>query len=295
MIGSGTTFLTELKVGDEITFDTNTGTTISKNVEAIISNTSLTLTSAVGGADETTSNVFYRKRGKINGSNKNIAIFQLPYKKIKTLNTTANGGSSDTNYAYRKQFTATLSANGDATITAGTNETFASLLEKDFVVSVVQLGAGTTGALGDVLSLSGNNHEGDPIFVPGGSPTGKTLKFDFGANYQGHKIKILTTISKSIGDLKTKNLTENATVAISSQTIIESGTIGIGKADIFRINNVYMSPNFSTVATTSHTNITSRFNLDNGQRDNYYDIGRIVLKTGELTPTGRLLIDFDFF
>ena len=182
LIGSGTSFLTELKVGDEITFDTNAGTTISKNVEAIISNTSLTLTSAVGGADETTSNVFYRKRGKINGSNKNIAIFQLPYKKIKTLNTTANGGSSDTNYAYRKQFTATLSANGDATITAGTNETFASLLEKDFVVSVVQLGAGTTGALGDVLSLSGNNHEGDPIFVPGGSPTGKTLKFDFGAN-----------------------------------------------------------------------------------------------------------------
>ena len=100
------------------------------------------------------------------------------------------------------------------------------------------------------MSLSGNNHEGDPIFVPGGSPTGKTLKFDFGANYQGHKIKILTTISKSIGDLKTKNLTENATVAISSQTIIESGTIGIGKADIYRINNVYMSPNFSTVATT---------------------------------------------
>jgi len=295
LIGSGTTFLTELKVGDEITFDTNAGTTISKNVEAIISNTSLTLTSAVGGADVTTSNVFYRKRGKINGSNKNISIFQLPYKKIKTLNTAANGGSSDTNYAYRKQFTATLSANGDATITAGTNETYASLLEKDFVVSVVQLGAGTTGALGDVLSLSGNNHEGDPIFVPGGSPTGKTLKFDFGANYQGHKIKILTTISKSIGDLKTKNLTENATVAISSQTIIESGTIGIGKADIYRINNVYMSPNFSTVATTSHTNITSRFNLDNGQRDNYYDIGRIVLKSGELTPTGRLLIDFDFF
>jgi len=56
-----------------------------------------------------------------------------------------------------------------------------------------------------------------------------------------------------------------------------------------------MAPDFSTVATTSHTDITSRFELDNGQRDNFYDIGRIKLKTGELTPTGRLLVDFDYF
>ena len=299
LIGSGTSFLTELKVGDEITFDTDAGTTISKNVEAIISNTSITLSSVVGGSDVTTSNVFYRKRSKLNGSNKNISIFQLPYKKIKTLNTTANGGASDTNYSYRKQFTATLSANGDASITAGTNETFSSLLEKDFVVSIVQLGAGTTGALGDVLSLSGNNHEGFVIFDPGGSPVGKTLRFDFGANYQGHKIKILATISKSIGDLKTKTLTASTSVVglpnISSQTEIESGTIRLKRADILRVNAVYMSADFSTAATSSSTNITSRFDLDNGQRDNYYDIGRLVLKTGELTPTGQLYVDFDFF
>ena len=56
-----------------------------------------------------------------------------------------------------------------------------------------------------------------------------------------------------------------------------------------------MSANFSTVATTSDTNITSRFELDNGQRDNFYDIGRIKLKSGQLTPTGRLLVNFDFF
>ena len=56
-----------------------------------------------------------------------------------------------------------------------------------------------------------------------------------------------------------------------------------------------MAPDFSTAATSSHTDITDRFDLDNGQRDNFYDIGRLKLKTGELTPTGRLLVDFDFF
>ena len=36
---------------------------------------------------------------------------------------------------------------------------------------------------------------------------------------------------------------------------------------------------FGTTATSSHTDITSRFDLDNGQRDNFYDIGRIKIKT----------------
>ena len=34
--------------------------------------------------------------------------------------------------------------------------------------------------------------------------------------------------------------------------------------------------------TSSHTDITDRFELDNGQRDNFYDIGRIKLKQVQL-------------
>lgn len=47
-----------------------------------------------------------------------------------------------------------------------------------------------------------------------------------------------------------------------------------------------MSADFSTNATSANTNVTDRFILDNGQRDNFYDIGRIKLKTGAITPTG---------
>ena len=49
-------------------------------------------------------------------------------------------------------------------------------------------------------------------------------------------------------------------------------------------------------ATTSDTDITRRFDLDTGQRDNFYDIGRLKLKkVNEANPTGRLLINFDYF
>ena len=290
--GFGTLFTTELQIGDTITFTTDAGTSITRIIESISSNTSLELLTAVGGGDVSTKTQGTRKRGKLQGSNKNIAIFQLPNTRIKTLKTTSNSGITDTNFKVRRHFTATLSS-GSATITAGTNEVFSSLAEKDFVVSLMSDSG--SGISGDVLSLSGNNHASNPIFTLGGSPTGKTLTLDFGSNFSSAKIKILATVTRSVAGSKTKTLNTAQTVAISSQTTIQSGVVGLAKADVYKINSVFMSPDFSTVATTSHTDITTRFELDTGQRDNFYDIGRIKLKTGSITPTGRLLINFDYF
>ena len=42
-------------------------------------------------------------------------------------------------------------------------------------------------------------------------------------------------------------------------------------------------------------NITSRYELDNGQRDNFYDHGRIKLKADQTAPVGRITIVFDYF
>ena len=47
--------------------------------------------------------------------------------------------------------------------------------------------------------------------------------------------------------------------------------------------------------TTGSKNITDRFLLDTGQRDNFYDISRIVRKAGKPTPVGKLLIVADYF
>jgi len=293
LTGINTWFTDDLIVGDTITFTNDSGNTETHIVEAIISNTSLILISATAAAS--TKTVATRKRSAIRSPEKNVSVFQLPYETIKTLKTTINSGITDTNFKVRRHFVGTLSSNGDVTITAGTNETFAALLEKDFSVSIMSTGAGGSGSVGDVFSLSGNNHESDPIFTLGGSPTGKTLLIDFGANFQGHKVKILATVNRSVAGSKTKTLSTAQTVQKTVQTEIESGTIGIGKADVYKINNVYMAADFATDATNLDTDITDRFDLDSGMRDNFYDIGRLILKTGSLTPTGRLLINFDFF
>jgi len=301
--GFGTLFNTELKIGDSITFTTDAGNSVTRVIESISSNTSLQLLTAVDPSDVSTKTVAFRNRGKLQGSNKNIAIFKLPNKRIKTLKTASNGGNTETNFSVRKHIVSTLTGAGSVTLNAGTNETFVSLTELDYTVSIMSLGSGTTGAVGNVLSLSGNNHLGAAIFTLNVAKTQLTL--NFGTNYNGHKVKILATIDRAVADSKTKTLISNSTLNIgdsavsvgglTEQQIVQSGVIGLKKADVYEINSIFMSPNFSTPATTSHTDVTSRFTLDTGQRDNFYDIGRIKLKTGSLVPTGRLLINFDYF
>ena len=47
--------------------------------------------------------------------------------------------------------------------------------------------------------------------------------------------------------------------------------------------------------TAGSKNITNRFTLDTGQRDNFYDISRIIRKPGKPVPVGKLLIVSDYF
>ena len=50
-----------------------------------------------------------------------------------------------------------------------------------------------------------------------------------------------------------------------------------------------------TAVTAGSINITNNFVFDTGQRDNFYDIARIVRKQNVSSPTGRLVIIYDYF
>ena len=49
-----------------------------------------------------------------------------------------------------------------------------------------------------------------------------------------------------------------------------------------------------TATTDGDIVITSKYLLDTGQRDNYYDIARIVRKRSQAAPIGRLLVVYDY-
>ena len=72
------------------------------------------------------------------------------------------------------------------------------------------------------------------------------------------------------------------------------GPYGLGYGDIYQIRAVYQSSGFGVTATTSNTNVTSLYTLDNGQRDTSYEHGTITPNIG-IKPTGNLLVVFDHF
>lgn len=53
--------------------------------------------------------------------------------------------------------------------------------------------------------------------------------------------------------------------------------------------------NVLTIVQGKYKNITNKFNLDKGQKEQYYDYSKLVRKSGEDAPSRRLLIVFDHY
>jgi len=74
---------------------------------------------------------------------------------------------------------------------------------------------------------------------------------------------------------------------------------GFGTTDFTTSDTITGASSGATAAVSSVTAgskvITSNFTLDTGQRDNFYDIARIVRKKDSSAPRGRLLVVYDFF
>ena len=281
--GSGTKFNTELVIGDQITFIDNAGSTITKIVESISSDTVLEISAAVGGSGVATSKVATRNRAVINNPELNTPIFKLPFTPIKTLLTTSNSLQTDTSYTVRRTFIGNLSS-GSISLSAGSGETFLSAADADYVLSLET--APGTGSVGDLVQLTSSELSG----------TGSgTLTIALGAGYGSAKVKVIASIARSTAGQKSKTDNTAQTVQISTQALCQGDVISIGKADVHTLTSVHMAADFSTNATTGDTDVTDRFILDTGQRDNFYDIGRLIKKENAITITGRLLITFSFY
>ena len=81
-----------------------------------------------------------------------------------------------------------------------------------------------------------------------------------------------------------------ATHAASGVAVTTEGSLNyysIGKPDIFSVTKVSDSAN-GTI------DYLPRFDIDNGQRDNFYDIGRLILKPGQTAPSS-VYISAEYF
>jgi hypothetical protein len=194
----------------------------------------------------------------------NGLVFKLPYNAIQTL---YNGSVNTTEYTIKKDFATTVTSN-QCTISIPSGQGHFTNVNTATMISV-----GTT-----VLDTT-------PTFVGSSNDGVSTLTFSVSAS-NTTKVRVVADVEVDGSDkVQKEKLRQNNAVA-SSIAASADGSYSLGKADIIRI--------VSVVDATS-TNVTERFILDNGQKDNYYDIGRISRDPGSSPVSGALTITFDYY
>ncbi|MAH08680.1 MAG: hypothetical protein CL961_03330 [Euryarchaeota archaeon] len=233
--------------------------------------------------------------------------------------------SANTKFKYhvRKDFITDLSSSGgNLTFTAqlpvGTQK-FVGFSENDFLITVLDKGSSTVVDNGDIVYIDPRFIEVEDSVISAGSVTAGALRIkNLPSNYFGDildgnypKLKLTATveIDKARPRLKTAIRDKRLIIISSGDRVIplrgqdyDSDVIEtFSYSDVFKLKYIYegTTTNPPSVDATgnlvSGTDVTYKFKFDDGQRDTYYDVSRIILKPGFDAPTGQLVVAFDFF
>jgi hypothetical protein len=201
-------------------------------------------------------------------------IYPLPVRAVKTLKTVAANGTVqntvDTDYQVRAYMTGTVDSNGNIDVTCPAGGVLAN--DDDIQVAVdtnnvVEANAVVSGVGASQFRLNSAGLSGMSLTT-------------------NEKVQVIATIRRlnNAGSTrKTKTRTAGQSLTITANG---SAEYGLGKNDIIRI-----------VSITDSTNapVKDKFTLDNGQTENFYEEGKIILKGGQSVPNGNLTVVFDFY
>lgn len=200
----------------------------------------------------------------------NSALMILPDTAINTL--------TDVNYTV-KRYDSGVMTTTTLTLTGDTNEIYSAGSVTNYHVSIITASGTATGngfVDGDVIDMSGG---GNSITLSG-APTGRQVILTI-PDISGSTIAVISTVTKSTETQKTK------TLATQAETLAHTGTIQLTKADVYALTSI--------IDAGTLEDITDRYILDNGQRDNFYDRGTLTFRTEYAAPAGNVNITYDYF
>ena len=205
-------------------------------------------------------------------SNYNSLLFRLPVNTVQSLR--SSGGLIDTLYNVKKKYdNRTTDGAGLVTLTAASDEIFDSTSNQDWIAvtdagAVVAPNSIVIGGSGSTANLTFSGNPSTPMYII--APTRRNLRE------------------------KIKNLEVDHNIAISTPNTTPGDYDTLAITDLFQIKGIYDSGD-SSPATTADTDVTDRYIIDNGQRDNFYDVARIQLAPNAVAPIGKLLVVVDYF
>ena len=161
----------------------------------------------------------------------------------------------------QRLFTGTTNASGSITLTAGTSEVFDDA--NSWITAVDSSGE----VLSPTISIS----------APFTSAVMSGLPFS-------SAVTVAAYVQQNAGAVKSKTLTNRQ----QTYTPDSDGDILLDRADVYRINGIRLG-------SSSGTSVKGYYDFINGQNDNYYDLGQLLLKSNKVPPVGVIWVDFDFF
>ena len=183
-------------------------------------------------------------------------LFQLPKDRPKAL--------SDFNLTVQRKLTATTDASGAATFSTLSNETYTNT--SDWVFASVD-----SAAFAPTVSGSGTTSAA----ITGGPKSKSIVALGYinkaVAASAIQRTKTLATVTKVIGPTTVNGVT----------------SYHLAKPDLFDITSIKDT-------NSSGVDVSSKFIIDNGQRDNHYDLARLILRPGQ-TQTNPIHVVFRHF
>jgi len=271
--GVGTSFQTDLQVGDVIIINPGATTQQYGKISAIASQTALTL----AAAGTTVTGVAYAEAvTQLAEPDTNTLVFKLPYYGIKSVRSST--GLSTVNYTCYGKYTSTA-ASGVVTFTTSSG-TFASYAGVgNYVFMDNTTGLAITPTIGQV-SISGTN------LTVSGVTTGHTYSM------------VGAVIRNGVGNEKSKTL-NTTTVVFNKQADAQAPNITLPNADIYRIISIKQADGVAWGATPTSsqwgTNIIDAYQVNNGQTNEYYGLGSLVLKPSYNAPTAPIQVTYQYF
>lgn len=262
-----------------------------------------------------------RLRPDISNTNTSTLVFPTGSKQIESL----IKDTSDTKIKYyvRKDFITDMSSSGGTTtftaqLPIGTQR-FVSYSEENFVITVLSKGSSTVVEDGDIVYINPNNIAIIQSQTIGNQISAGSFVINLPSNYFGSisgggvfpKLKLTATIEvdKARPRLKTAIKNKRLIIVSSGDRVIplrgidydDGDILAYSYSDVYKLKYIYegTSTNPPTVdpsgTLVSGTDITYKFTFDDGQRDTFYDVSRIVLRPGFDPPSGQLVVAFDYF
>ena len=269
--------------------------------------------------DDVLAETVVRLRPTVSSGSGSTLIFPTGSKEIGSL--IKNSEDTQIKYYARRDFVVTGTATGGnitfvAQLGFGTQR-FSDFNENDFLITVHDKGDSTNVETGDIVYIAPDFVETKNISDPTSGLSSGSLTLTFPENHFGSnvtnfpKLKLTATLEISKARPKTKSSVTNKRVIITAagDKVIplrgidydSDSTESYTYSDVYKIKYIYEGSTSAppTVDVNGNlvvgTDITHRFTFDDGQRDTFYDVSRLVLKPGFQAPTGQVVVAFDYF